>query len=219
MEVRAELGKFYEVDADALVVTIYENEGTNEPALKELDERAGGILSQIIGTDEMRGKQGDTVYVHCPGRIKARRLLLIGAGKREDFSFDTIRKVTGTAARLLRSKGVRSMAILRRSQLDLERSAQAAVEGAIAGGVAALLVTAVIWNRAVHDDWAASVAIGVTVGVAAIVGDLLESFMKRSFQVKDTSHLIPGHGGVLDRVDSLLLAGAAAHYVARLVSP
>lgn len=133
MEVRAELGKFYEVDADALVVTVYEDEGTNEPALKELDERAGGILSQLIGSDEMRGKQGDTVYVHCPGRIKARRLLLIGAGKREDFSFDTVRKVAGSAARLLRSKGVRSMAILRRSQLDLERSAQAAVEGAIAG--------------------------------------------------------------------------------------
>ena len=93
------------------------------------------------------------------------------------------------------------------------------IEGAVAGGVAALLVTAVIWNRAVHDNWAASLALGVTVGVAAIVGDLLESFMKRSFQVKDTSHLIPGHGGVLDRVDSLLLAGAAAHYVARLVSP
>ena len=133
MEVRADAGKFYEVEADALVVTIYEGEVADEGALKELDERAGGAVSELLGTDEMRGKQGDMVYIHNPGQIRARRLLLVGAGKREEFSFDTIRKVSGTAARFLRGKGARSMAILRRSQLDLERAAQAAVEGALIG--------------------------------------------------------------------------------------
>lgn len=133
MEVRAESGKFYEVEADALVVTIYEGEKADDGALKELDERAGGMISELIGTDEMRGKQGDMVYVYRPGTIRARRLLLVGAGKREEFSFDSIRKVTGSAARFLRSKGARSMAILRRSQLDLGKSAQAAVEGALLG--------------------------------------------------------------------------------------
>ena len=133
MEVRADSGKFYEVEADALVVTIYEGERADEGALKELDERAGGAVGELLGTDEMRGKQGDMVYIHNPGQIRARRLLLVGAGKREEFSFDTIRKVSGTAARFLRGKGARSMAILRRSQLDLERAAQAAVEGALIG--------------------------------------------------------------------------------------
>jgi leucyl aminopeptidase len=133
MEVRADSGKFYEVEADALVVTIYEGEKADEGALKEIDERTGGTVSELLGTDEMRGKQGDMVYIHNPGQIRARRLLLVGAGKREDFSFDTVRKVSGTAARFLRGKGARSMAILRRSQLDLERAAQAAVEGALIG--------------------------------------------------------------------------------------
>ncbi|HMG36251.1 MAG TPA: leucyl aminopeptidase [Blastocatellia bacterium] len=132
MEVRAEFGKFYDVDADALVVNIYEGEKA-DGALKELDERIGGVISEILGTDEMRGKQGDMVFFHRPANIRARRLLLIGAGKREEFSLDTVRRVSGSAARFLRSKGVRTMAILRRSQLDLDKSAQAAVEGALLG--------------------------------------------------------------------------------------
>ncbi len=133
MEVRAEFGKFYDVEADALVVTIYEGEKTNDGALKELDERTGGIVGEMLGTDEMHGKQGDMVYIHRPGNLRAGRLLLVGAGKREDFSLDTIRKVTGSAARFLRGKGARSMAALRRSQLDIGKSAQAAVEGVLLG--------------------------------------------------------------------------------------
>ena len=133
MEVRAEFGEFYNVEADALVVTIYEGEKAAEGALKELDERTGGMVSEMLGTDEMRGKQGDMVYMYRPGNIRAGRLLLVGAGKREEFSVDSVRKVAGAAARFLRSKGARTMAILRRSQLDLGKSAQAAVEGALIG--------------------------------------------------------------------------------------
>ncbi|HXU08565.1 MAG TPA: M17 family peptidase N-terminal domain-containing protein, partial [Blastocatellia bacterium] len=133
MEVRAEFGKFYDVEADALVVTIYEGEKASDGALKELDDRTGGIVSEMLGTDEMRGKQGDMVYVHRPGTLRANRLLLVGAGKREEFSLEGVRKMTGSAARFLRGKGARSMAILRRSQLDIGKSAQAAVEGALLG--------------------------------------------------------------------------------------
>ena len=133
MEVRAEFAKFYDVEADALVVTVYQGEKADEGALKELDERTGGIVSEMLGTDEMRGKQGDMVYVHRPGKLRAERLLLVGAGKREEFSLDTVRKVTGSAARFLRGKGARSMAVLRRSQLDIGASAQAAVEGVLLG--------------------------------------------------------------------------------------
>ena len=133
MEVKAEFEKFYDVETDALVITIYEGERADDGALKELDERTGGMISEMLGTDEMRGKHGDMVYIHRPGNIRARRLLLVGAGKREEFSFDTVRRMAGSAARFLRGKGARSMAILRRSQLDLGKSAQAATEGALIG--------------------------------------------------------------------------------------
>ncbi|MBI2883148.1 MAG: phosphatidate cytidylyltransferase [Candidatus Methylomirabilis oxyfera] len=59
------------------------------------------------------------------------------------------------------------------------------------------------------------VAMGLGLGVMGQVGDLCESMLKRSFGVKDTGALIPGHGGLLDRVDSLLFTGPVL-YVAAL---
>lgn len=60
-----------------------------------------------------------------------------------------------------------------------------------------------------------TLALGLGLGVIGQVGDLCESMLKRGFAVKDTGRLIPGHGGVLDRLDSLLFTGPAL-YVAAL---
>jgi len=75
-------------------------------------------------------------------------------------------------------------------------------EGVIGGLVASLLVA---WGGAALFGWPSSVIVPLALGAAAfsVVGDLMESLLKRHSGLKDSGHLLPGHGGVLDRIDSL----------------
>jgi len=61
-------------------------------------------------------------------------------------------------------------------------------------------------------SWLDAVVLGVLLGVAAIAGDLAESVVKRATGAKDASNLLPGHGGLLDRADSMLFAGPVLYY-------
>ena len=77
--------------------------------------------------------------------------------------------------------------------------------GGFAG--AALLVALGGWAMGVHGvDLIGLVLVGVVATAAAIVGDLVESLMKRHAQMKDSGNLFPGHGGMLDRMDSVFAA-------------
>jgi phosphatidate cytidylyltransferase len=87
------------------------------------------------------------------------------------------------------------------------------VEGAVAQ-VAASILTAVALGAWLLPDCGLGVAIagGALLGVVGQVGDLTESVIKRSVGTKDTGGIIPGHGGVLDRIDSLLFNLPAFYY-------
>ncbi len=131
MEVKADSRKFYEIECDALAVSVFEGEKPESGVLAEIDKRTGNVLTSLIETGEFVGKPGESAYVHSTGDMKARRLLLLGAGKREEFRTDNVRRMAGTAARTLRGKKARTFAFLRRSDLAVSESAQAATEGAL----------------------------------------------------------------------------------------
>jgi phosphatidate cytidylyltransferase len=84
-----------------------------------------------------------------------------------------------------------------------------AIGGAVAG-VAAGVATA-LWQRDGAPGFLALVALALT--VVAQAGDLFESAVKRHFGVKDSSHIIPGHGGLMDRVDGLVAAGFTLYLI------
>jgi phosphatidate cytidylyltransferase len=88
-------------------------------------------------------------------------------------------------------------------------------EGLVIGSLAGVFVSFVALYDTRHTYlriWE-SVVLGIVVVLAAVVGDLFESMLKRDMQVKDTGRLLGGHGGILDRVDALLFAGPAAYYL------
>ncbi len=89
------------------------------------------------------------------------------------------------------------------------------IEGAVGGLVGSMLAAGLA--HMTFMPWTGFLPLlflGLVVGVVAELGDLFESLLKRSFGVKDSGTLIPGHGGILDRLDSLLFAFPLTYYFA-----
>ncbi len=92
------------------------------------------------------------------------------------------------------------------------------IEGAVGGLVGAVLAVLLAkYTFLPAIGFLGAVTIGLALGVVGQLGDLFESLLKRACQVKDSGTIIPGHGGMLDRLDSLIFAFPVVYYIARYV--
>lgn len=133
--------------------------------------------------------------MHFEGRLIAFTVVLTV------FAADTLAYLTGRVAG--------------RHKLAPRLSPKKTWEGLVGGAAAGIFVSFIALYDTRHkylSVWQA-IVLGAVVVTAAVIGDLFESALKRDLEVKDTGHLLGGHGGVLDRVDALLFAAPAAYFL------
>lgn len=90
------------------------------------------------------------------------------------------------------------------------------LEGSVGGLLATMLVVGFVSYEFLSFGLVKALMIGAGVSLFSQTGDLFESTLKRILDVKDLGHFLPGHGGVLDRVDSLLFTAPAVYYISLL---
>src|SRR4051794_31219681 len=85
--------------------------------------------------------------------------------------------------------------------------------------LACMLVATLIIVFTFHGPWWGGLVFGAAIAASATIGDLAESLIKRDLQIKDMGHLLPGHGGIMDRLDSLLPSAAVAYLLLSFLVP
>ncbi|HEV7746158.1 MAG TPA: leucyl aminopeptidase [Pyrinomonadaceae bacterium] len=131
MQIESTNGSYRDLDVQAIAIAVFKDEKADDGFLKDLDTLTGGVISSVIDSEELKGKEAESVYLHLVGNseIKAQRLLLVGVGERADYTAAQASQMAGTAVRALREKNAKSVAIVPRLEGNVEDIAAAVVEG------------------------------------------------------------------------------------------
>jgi leucyl aminopeptidase len=133
MQITLVTSPYAALDSEALVTYVFEEPDHIQGRIAEIDQVLSGLLSKLSKSGELTGKSLEFTLVHAPSGLKAARLLLVGAGKREQFNSATLRKIAGAALRYLKPRSVKHFGFLVRENDATEESAQVVAEGALAG--------------------------------------------------------------------------------------
>jgi leucyl aminopeptidase len=131
MKLQIETSPIDKLSADALAVICFETPEKGEPEEDPEIAAQTGWLAELRASKEFSGKLFEIAILHRPQGVAAKRLVVIGGGKRDKFSTVEARRVAGTLARTLKAKGVRTIALLIEKP---DEYAAAVAEGALLGG-------------------------------------------------------------------------------------
>ena len=137
MNVTVKHGKIEREPAEVLVLTHFEGAARLNDAAASVDRTRSGQLRNLLRNGEFEGKLNQAVLLHASGRMPAKRILLVGLGKKKDARVDCVRQAMGTAVKRVRQAGASSFVTCLHGE-DLPKAsvvelAQALVEGAILG--------------------------------------------------------------------------------------
>ncbi len=137
MEVKVKKGMVESEATEVLVLTHFEDEKSLSPEVQGVDKALGGLIKDLLTSGEFQGKLLTTSLLHTQGKLPARRVLLIGLGKRKEFQPDKVRQAIGRAACRVRELGGKSFSVpipaRQTIKGSLSASTQVLVEGAILG--------------------------------------------------------------------------------------
>ncbi|MFN3973876.1 MAG: leucyl aminopeptidase [Dehalococcoidia bacterium] len=137
MDIRVVQGDITHQATDAIVVNLFEGVTRPGGATGAVDRALGGLISTLIAEGECKGKKGEAALLHTFGRIPAKRVVVIGLGKQEEFTLDTVRQVSAEACRFLKGRGIRRAATVVHGAgiggLNPKEAAAALTEGALLG--------------------------------------------------------------------------------------
>jgi leucyl aminopeptidase len=137
LEIKVIAGDIVQIEADAIVVNLFEGVGQPGGATAAVDKALDGAISSLISRGEIKGKFGEIGIVHTFGKLPAGIVVIAGLGKRQDFNVDKIRGVAGEFCRSLRKLNCRKIATILHGAgvggIEPEASAEAIAEGALLG--------------------------------------------------------------------------------------
>ena len=136
MKIQVRKGNLGEVLTQAAIMTHFEDDASLGGAAVKLDKKSGGLIGEIIGQGDFTGRLNRLCVIYARGSIQAKRIVLVGLGKRVDFSLERLRGAYSTAAQHIRSLNISEMSTtldFGTVNLPLDHMAEAVVEGVILG--------------------------------------------------------------------------------------
>src|SRR6202011_5767560 len=109
-----------EVETECLAVVVLDrvSQDKSEVSVEAGDSVIKDVTADVMASGEVTGKMFESTLLHRPSKLKAKRLLLLGGGKAQNFTAPELRKLAGTVVRFLKPKGIRSFAFLAPESVD-----------------------------------------------------------------------------------------------------
>jgi leucyl aminopeptidase len=137
VQIKVIVGDITKIKTGAIIVNFFEGMERPEGDIAAMDKALDGAISQLISQGEIKGKLSEVTIIHSLGKLPSARVVIAGLGKQQELSQDKVRGVVAETCRLLRQKGVNSIATVVQGAgiagISPEGAAQAVTEGVLLG--------------------------------------------------------------------------------------